>query len=67
MESKVYTVNDLMSILNLSRSKTYDFVREAYQHQTMFRVIKIMGSYRIPKESFDNWLSSGAKSPDSDV
>ena len=59
MESQVYTVNDLMKLLNISRTKAYDFVKKAYDEQNMFRVIKVMGSYRIPKESFDNWLIKG--------
>lgn len=54
MESQVYTVNDLMNLLNISRTKAYDFVKKAYDEQNMFRVIKVMGSYRIPKESFNN-------------
>lgn len=56
MESKVYTVTDLVNMLGISRSKAYEFVRDAYKKNNSFRVIKIMGSYRIPKESFDRWL-----------
>lgn len=56
MESKVHTVQDIMKILNISKSKSYDFIKEAYESKTMFRVIKIVGSYRISKESFDKWL-----------
>lgn len=57
MESKVYTVKDVMLLLGISRSAAYDYVKKVEEEQKPFRVIKIGSSYRIPKESFDKWLN----------
>lgn len=55
---KVYSVAEIQKILGLGRSKTYYFLEEVYKVQQPFRVIKIGKLYRIPKESFDNWLDN---------
>lgn len=55
-EKKVYEVKDIQDILGISRNGAYEFVRKAYDTRKPFRVIKIGGSYRIPKISFDAWL-----------
>jgi len=56
MEKQVYMVSDIVDILGISKSKAYDFVRDAYKNGDSFRVIKIAGTYRIPKKNFDQWL-----------
>lgn len=56
MEKQVYMVSDIIDILGISKSKAYDFIRDAYKNGNSFRVIKIAGTYRIPKKSFDQWL-----------
>ena len=53
-EKKVYSVDDLMSILDISRSSAYILIRKNY-----FRSIKIGKQLRIPKVSFDEWLNTG--------
>lgn len=53
MESKGYTVQDIMKILSISKTKAYDFIKDVYDTKTMFKVIKVVGSYRISKNSFD--------------
>lgn len=53
-EKKVYSVDDLMSILDISRSSAYILIRKNY-----FRSIKIGKQLRIPKVSFDKWLNTG--------
>ena len=55
---KVYSVAEIQKILGLGRSKTYYFLEKVYKAQQPFRVIKIGKLYRIPKESFDNWLDN---------
>ena len=57
MESKVYTVKDVMMFLGISRSAAYDYIKKVEEEKKPFRVIKIGTSYRIPKESFDKWLN----------
>jgi excisionase family DNA binding protein len=54
MNTQVYTVQDIMSILSISKNMAYKFIRD----NPPFKVVKIGELYRINKESFDNWLSS---------
>ena len=58
MEKKVYTVTDIQTILGLSRTKAYDFIKNAYNNKKPFPVIKIDSTYRIPKDKFDKWFYS---------
>lgn len=58
MEKKVYTVKDIQTILGLSRTKAYDFIKNAYNSKKPFPVIKIDSTYRIPKDRFDKWFYS---------
>ena len=53
-EKKVYSVDDLMKILDISRSSAYILIKKKY-----FRSIKIGNQLRIPKVSFDEWLNTG--------
>ena len=50
-EKRVYTVDEIRSILGISRTAAYDLVK-----QGCFHWIKVGGNYRISKESFDRWL-----------
>lgn len=59
MEKKVYTVEEIRTILGLSRTKAYDFVKSAYKNRSPFPVIKIDNTYRIPIEKFDDWFNNG--------
>ena len=53
-KKKVYSVDDLMSILDISRSSAYILIRKNY-----FWSNKIGKQLRIPKVSFDEWLNTG--------
>lgn len=53
---KVLTVKEIQSILQISQKTAYNLVRQALTTGGMFKVIKIGGVYRIPTESFLNWL-----------
>jgi len=55
---KVYSISEIQNILELGRTKTYNFLEEVYKKQQPFRVIKIGKLYRIPKDSFDKWLNN---------
>ena len=55
-DKKVYDVEDIQKLLGIGRSKAYAFLDEADQKQEPFRVIKIGKLFRVPKQSFDNWL-----------
>ena len=50
-EKRAYSVDDIMSILDINRSTAYILIKRKY-----FRSIKIGKQLRIPKTSFDEWL-----------
>ena len=56
--SKVYLAADIQKALSLGRSKTYQFLDEVYQRQEPFRVVKVGKLFRIPRESFDQWINA---------
>ena len=57
ISKKVYEADDIQKLLGLGRTKTYEFLDEVFQKQEPFRVIKIGKLFRVPKQSFDNWLN----------
>ena len=56
-EKQVYNAEDIQKLLGIGRSRVYIFLDEAYRRQDPFRVIKIGKLYRVPKQSFDDWLN----------
>ena len=48
---RTYTVDEIQDILGISRSSAYNFVK-----QGLFRPVRVGGSIRISKKSFDEWL-----------
>ena len=56
-EKRVYDAEDIQQLLGIGRSKTYSFLEEVYKEQQPFRVIKIGKLYRIPRNSFDDWIN----------
>ena len=48
---RTYTVDEIQDILGISRSSAYNFVK-----QGLFRTVRVGGSIRISKKSFDDWL-----------
>lgn len=53
---KVLTVKEIQSILQISQKTAYNLVRQALTTGDLFKVIKIGNRYKIPTESFLNWL-----------
>lgn len=51
MEKRTYTVEEIQNILGISRSSAYNFVKKG-----SFRTVRVGGSIRISKKSFDTWL-----------
>lgn len=51
---RTYTINDLRDILGISRSSAQRLVQTG-----KFRSVRIGGSIRIVKSSFDAWLNNG--------
>lgn len=54
---KVYDVVEIQEILGIGRSKVYEFLEKVFKEQKSFLVIKIGKLYKVPKESFDKWIS----------
>ena len=52
----VYTVNDIARMLAISQRSAYNLCN----HTTEFRVLRVGGSIRVPKDSFDAWLNRAA-------
>ena len=47
---------EIQSILQISQKTAYNLVRQALATGDLFKVIKIGNRYKIPTESFLNWL-----------
>lgn len=56
-EKKVYDAEDIQKILKIGKNKVYTFLEDVYSNTHFFKVIKIGKLYRVPKKSFDLWLS----------
>lgn len=54
--AKLYDIEDLQELLGIGRTRAYQLVKEAYEKQPPFKVIKLGKLYRIPKKSFDDWM-----------
>lgn len=50
-EKRVYTVEEIMNILDIGKNAAYNLVNSG-----AFHYVKVGGHYRISKKSFDNWL-----------
>lgn len=50
---RTYTVDEIQDILRIGRTSAYKLVK-----QNLFRSVRIGGSIRISKKSFDAWLDS---------
>lgn len=50
---QTYRVEDVASILVISRKSAYNLTRKGY-----FRVVRIGSTIRISKKSFDDWLNN---------
>lgn len=53
-EKRAYSVDDIMTILDISRSTAYILIKK-----NLFRSVKIGNQIRISKASFDEWLDKG--------
>ena len=52
----VYTVKEVAQMLAISLRSAYNLCN----HTTEFRVLRVGGSIRVPKDSFDAWLNRAA-------
>ena len=52
-EKRTYTVDEVQSILGISKSSAYALVKEG-----QFKCINVGRHIRISKKSFDEWLDS---------
>ena len=52
-DKRVYSVQEIMSILEIGKSAAYDLVK-----RKLFRSVQIGSHIRISRKSFDEWLST---------
>lgn len=52
-DKRVYTVEEIQDILGIGRTSAYSLVK-----QNVFHSVRVGGSIRISKKSFDAWLDS---------
>lgn len=52
-EKRVYTVEEIMDILNIGKNTAYALVNSG-----VFHFVRVGGHYRISKKSFDKWLDN---------
>ena len=52
-ERMVYTVEEIAKILGIGRTAAYALVN---MEHPPFKVLRVVGSIRIPKMSFDAWV-----------
>lgn len=53
-EKRAYSVDDIMTILDISRSSAYILIKKKF-----FRSVKVGNQLRISKASFNEWLDKG--------
>ena len=53
---RVLTAKDLQEILGICNKTAYELIRQAHTRGDMFKVIKIGRLYKVPANSFLNWL-----------
>lgn len=53
---KVFTAKDIQEILGVCNKTAYELIRQALVNENMFKVIKIGRLYKVPANSFLNWL-----------
>ncbi len=57
LEKRVYTVEEIQAILEISRNAAYELVRS-----NVFHSVRIGKTYRVSKLQFDRWLESEEES-----
>lgn len=55
-DKRTYTVDEIQDILGISRTSAYNLVKKK-----VFHSVRIGGSIRISKKSFDEWLDHQCK------
>lgn len=61
MEQLVYTAKEVMEILQLGRTNTYELLSRAADTGEPFVVMRIGKSLRVRKDSFGAWFNGGCK------
>ena len=52
-EKRVYSVDEIAGILDISRGSAYELIREG-----LFRTVRIGSAIRVSRQSFDDWLDN---------
>lgn len=60
-EKLVYDPSDIQRLLGIGRATVYEYLERVYKVQQPFRVFKVGKLYKIPKESFNQWINNGGQ------
>jgi excisionase family DNA binding protein len=52
-EKRVYSVDEIAEILDISKGSAYELIREG-----LFRTVRIGSAIRVSRQSFDDWLDN---------
>lgn len=52
-DKRTYTVDEIQDILDIGRTSAYSLVKK-----NLFRCVRVGGTIRISKKSFDEWLDN---------
>jgi hypothetical protein len=55
---KVLGAKEIGQVLNVCEKSAYQLIQRAIKGSNMFKVIKVGNHYKIPRDSFLNWLES---------
>jgi excisionase family DNA binding protein len=50
---RVYSVDEIAEILDISRGSAYELIKEG-----LFRTVRIGSAIRVSRQSFDDWLDN---------
>lgn len=52
VECLVYKPKEIMNVWNVQKTQAYERLRKIHEEQSSFRVVKLGGSYYIPKRTY---------------
>lgn len=56
-EKIVYNASDIQKMLGMGRNRVYELLDRVHKDKGPFIVLKFGKLYKIPKQSFDNWIN----------
>ena len=57
-ESRTYSVDDIIDMLNIGRTAAYNLIRKSLATKEPFTTIRIGNTIRVSKRSFDEYMDT---------